>query len=550
MQRPNPADLPLCPGVYIYKDAVGRIIYVGKAAVLRRRVLSYFRASGLAPRTEALMRRAASLETLPTSTEKEALLLEATLIKKHRPRYNIVLRDDKSHLLFRLDRSRDFPRLELVRTAVPRDKARYFGPLVSALAARRTRKAVLAVFPLRRCSDRAMRQRSRPCLYYDLRRCSAPCVGHISREEYARLADHVEALLSGKSRELLTRLENEMQTAAEAWKFERAAELRDRIQAVRQSLEHQAAVLPGNEELDAVVPAQLENGLGLGILFVRNGALIGGRGFFWPGLEAEDEETLDAFFAQFYNEGNIPPRIVLPCASIKNDAASQRPPYALRESVLAELRGAPVTIRPARGADERRLIETARLYAKEEAGKRRSPPQALAAALHLAAPPERIECVDVSHSSGAATRVGLVVFEDGKALPSAFRIYTVRDTGGDDHAALRAWLPRRLESGPPWPDLLLVDGGRGQLATIRRALEEAGQTDIFPLAAIAKAREGGEVDRRAGGDADRIFLPERVNPLPLKAGSPELLFLQNIRDHAHRFALRAHRKARSKESFE
>lgn len=550
MRRPDPSELPLCPGVYIYRDAGGRIIYVGKAAALRKRVLSYFRAQGLGPKTAAMMRRAHSLETLPTATEKEALLLEAGLIKKHRPRYNIVLRDDKDYLLFRLARAHEFPRLEIVRARSRGDGARYFGPYVSAAAARRTWKTVHAAFGLRRCGDRAMRNRSRPCLYHFMRRCPAPCMGLITPAEYGLLADQVEALLSGRSRELLEQLRREMAAASDALEFERAAELRDRIRAVERTLEHQAAVLPGGGDLDVLGLVHDEQGLGLGILFVRQGALLGGRAFFLPGLDSDSAgELLAAFPAQFYGEGNaVPPRVILPWLPEPedDDGASGLGPA---ENLLGELRGGPVSIRAAHGPDELRLVDMACLHAREETHRRRASPAGnLAAALHLARTPERIECVDVSHTGGRAARVGLVVFEDGKALKSAYRIYALEDAGGDDHAALRAWLPRRLDSGPPWPDLLLIDGGRGQLATVRKALEDAGREDLFPLAAVAKAREDGKADRRAGNVADRVFLPGRANALPIRPGAPELLFLQHIRDEAHRFALGAHRRARSREA--
>jgi excinuclease ABC subunit C len=545
---PRPDNLPLCPGVYLFRDGAGRVIYVGKAALLRARLLSYFREKGLAPKTRAMMRRAESLETLPTATEKEALLLEASLIKKFRPRYNIVLRDDKRYPLFRLSRARDFPRLEIVRSAGKNDGARYFGPYADASAARRTWRLVHSAFGLRRCGDRAFAARARPCLYHHLRQCRAPCAGLVDAKEYALLLDRVEALLSGRSRELLEKLERVMAAASDALEFERAAALRDQIRAVRQTVEHQAAVLPDGGDLDALGLACAEHGLALGVVFVREGALLGGRTYFWPGLDSGAAgEALAAFPAQFYGGGMLPPpRILLPLLP----AAFEGGGLAPLENALADLRGGPVRVAVARGRDERRLIDTACLHAREEAARRPVAPlgRNLARALHLPAPPGRIECVDVSHSSGAATRVGLVAFEDGVPAASAFRNYAVNGCGGDDHAALRAWLPRRLESGPPWPDLLLVDGGRGQLATVLRALGEAGREGLFPVAAIAKAERDGKADRRAGKIADRVFLPGRADPLPLKAGSPELLFLQRVRDEAHRFALGAHRRARRKEA--
>ena len=549
MQRPPPRDIPLCPGVYLYKDASGRVIYVGKARTLRARVLSYFRPQGLAPKTLAMLRHAHSLDTLPTATEKEALLLEASLIKQHRPRYNIVLRDDKQYLLFRIARGHPFPRLELVRS-VRRDGSRYFGPYASSFAARQTWKTIHAAFALRRCGDRAMQYRKRPCLYHHMRQCLAPCTGRVDQQEYARLLDKVEALLAGRSGALLEDLGREMELAAEMLDFERAAVLRDQIRAIQRTLEHQAAVLPGGGDLDVLGFAHAENGLGLGVLFVRNGALLGGRTFFWPGLDSDAAgEVLLGFPAQFYGQGDaIPPRVIFPWLPEQADDGEEGT-LALLESLLTELRGASVRIQAAHGADEQRLVDTAGIHAREEALRRRAGlPGALAVALHLAAPLGRIECVDVSHSAGQATRVGMVVFEDGRAEKSAYRIYALDTTGGDDHAALRAWLPRRLESGPPWPDLLLIDGGRGQLSAVQRALEDAGRAGLFALASIAKAREDGKSDRRAGKIADRVFLPRRGNPLPLKPGCPELLFLQHIRDCAHHFALGAHRKARGKEA--
>jgi excinuclease ABC subunit C len=384
-----------------------------------------------------------------------------------------------------------------------------------------------------------------------MRQCLAPCAGRVEQQDYSRLLDKVEALLDGRSQTLLDGLRQEMELSASLLDFERAAVLRDQIRAVQKTLEHQAAVLPGGGDLDVLGLAHTENGLGLGVLFVRNGALLGGRSFFWPGLDSDAAaELLLGFPSQFYGPGDaVPPRIIFPWLPGDAENGAAVGALTLQESVLSEIRGAPVRIQAAHGANELRLVDMAGIHAREEAMRRRAGlPAGLAAALRLAAPPDRIECVDISHSAGQAARAGLVVFEDGHAVKSAWRIYALEDTGGDDHAALRAWLPRRLASGPPWPDLLLIDGGRGQLATVRRALEDAGQAETFALASIAKAREEGESVRRAGKVADSIFLPGRSNPLPLKPACQELLFLQHIRDCAHNFALGAHRRARNKEA--
>ncbi len=610
MQKPESATIPLSPGVYLYKDDRGRIIYVGKARVLRRRVLSYFRPEGLPAKTKAMLSHAESIEYLTTTTEKEALLLEASLIKKHRPRYNIVLRDDKQYVLFRLNTKHEFPRLEIVRQA-RRDGARYFGPFTSALAARETWKIIHRAFALRRCSDKAMKNRVRACLYHFMGQCPAPCMGIVTPQEYNENVRKVCDLLQGRAAPLLDSLRTAMNQASEDLEFEKAAVLRDQIQAVERTVERQAAVLPGGGDMDAVGLFPADKGLALGIVFVRGGAVTDGRSFYWPGLTFEDApELLWSFVSQYYSQVTPPPRILLPwlpqdaedairedgaegladgetsdteetplgavlheamdALSVErlsdvNPSAISAPPAVqtdsntpsplpatgreLLEQTLSDRRNGAVRIVPPQNAGDNQLVDMAQSNAREEARRQEQKSELgildrLARALHLAGPPHRIECVDVSHTGGQQTRVGMVVFEEGQPARSQYRAYAMPDSG-DDYATLYAWVARRLESGPPWPDLLLIDGGRGQLRTIQRALSEAGQSDLFALAAIAKARdEQGHADRRAGNVADRIFVPGRANPLPLREGGPELLFLQNVRDSTHRFAIGRHRKAK------
>ncbi len=624
MQKPEPASIPLSPGVYLYKDERGRIIYVGKARILRRRVLSYFRAEGLPAKTKAMLSHAGSIEYLTTTTEKEALLLESSLIKKHRPRYNIVLRDDKQYVLFRLNPKHPFPRLEVVRQA-RRDGARYFGPFTSALSARETWKLIHRAFALRRCSDRAMKNRVRACLYHFMGQCPAPCMDLVTPQQYNENVRKVCDLLQGRAAPLLDSLREAMEQASEDLEFEKAAVLRDQIRAVERTVERQAAVLPGGGDMDAVGLYQAEKGLALGIVFVRGGAVTDGRAFYWPGLTFEDApELLWSFVSQYYSQITPPPRILLPwlppdtervedaedsestgeginagagtqaapLTPIPSGTGADLPPVAasppadassppsgpssvphsdpddalpsvpaavlssapltgreLLEQTLADRRDGAVRIVPPQHAGDNQLVDMAQSNAREEARRQEQKSEMnildrLARALHLSGPPSRIECVDVSHTGGRQTRVGMVVFEDGQPARPQYRTYSMPDSG-DDYATLYAWVARRLESGPPWPDLLLIDGGRGQLRTIQRALEEAGQPDLFALAAIAKARdEQGHADRRAGNVADRIFVPNRANALPLREGGQELLFLQNIRDTTHRFAIGRHRKAR------
>lgn len=564
MERPEPASIPQTPGVYMYKDARGKIIYIGKARILRRRVLSYFRPTGLPAKTVAMISRAASIDYLATISEKEALLLEASLIKKHRPHYNIVLRDDKQYALFRLDMKQKFPRLEITRKA-RKDGAKYFGPFTSAVSARETWKLLHRVFPLRRCPDRTMKNRVRPCLYYHMGQCPAPCMGKITPEEYGKGVKKVSELLAGNSRQLLGQLSEEMNNAAEKMEYEKAARLRDQIRAVEKTIERQAAVLPGAGDMDAIGLHQSEKGLGLGIIFVRKGKVGEGRAFFWPGLTYEDApELMASFLGQFYTTNAPPPKILLPWLPEElegtdgeegqEEKAELEMERKAQEQAFAERRGAPVRIASPKNQAEHQLVNLARANAREESRRRQGHDigdllSRLGKALNLEEAPARIECIDVSHISGTQTRVGMVVYEDGKPSRDLWRVYAMPDSA-DDFTTLHGWIARRLESGPPWPDLLLVDGGRGQLASVMKALKEAGEADLFGVAAIAKARgEHGRPDRRAGNIADRIFIPGRLNPLPLKEGSQELLFLQQIRDATHQFAVQGHRRARKAVAF-
>ncbi len=560
MEKPLASSLPLTPGVYMYKNAAGRIIYVGKARVLRKRILSYFRPDGLAAKTIAMLKHAKSIETLSTTTEKEALLLEASLIKKHRPHYNIVLRDDKQYILYKISLKHPFPRLEIVRQAQKssREKAQYYGPFTSALAARETWKILHKVFPLRRCTDKAMRNRVRACLYHFMGQCPAPCMEKISSHDYMENVRKVQELLSGRSAELLQKLEEQMLRASDALEFEEAAALRDQMEAVKRTVEKQVVVIPGGKDLDVIGLSSVEKGMCLGILFVRGGVLMDGRNYFWPSLDFEDTpELLLSFLAQFYGRITPPATIILPWlpqtqvpknADDENIQEENEHMFKALEQSLGDFRQGAVRIIAPRSNEENALVDIAATNAKEEGRRHKdlSIEDRLAAALHLHSAPQRIECVDVSHTQGHQTRVGMVVFEDGKPLTSAYRQYRMQDGSSDDYATLAAWVLRRLESGPPWPDLLLIDGGKGQLSAVARALQEQGQEDLFALAAIAKARdEDGHADRRAGNVSDRIFLPNRSNPLPLRAGSAELLFLQHIRDLTHRYAIGVHRKARN-----
>lgn len=530
---------PTCPGVYLMKNAAGRIVYVGKAKHLRRRLASYFQPDHrLPPKVRVMMPRVEAIDFLCTATEKEALLLEASLIKKHRPKYNIVLRDDKQYVLFCLSRNHPFPALRLTRRVL-RDGSVYFGPFTSALAARETRRVIDRLFPLRKCRDTVFANRTRPCLQYHIGRCLGPCCLPVPEEDYRQVVRQVELFLSGKSGELVAGLRAEMLHRSEALGFEAAARLRDSIRAIEETVERQAAVLSDGRDLDVIGVGASEPGAALSVVFIRQGRIIDGQNFWFAGESLEGPEDgarlVESFLTQYYSADRfIPARIVTTMGGV--DPAV--------EELLGDMRGGRVAVARARGDQERRLADIAAANAAAHAaGQRRvqAGPSDLARALGLQGDVERIECVDASHIQGEGMRVGMVVFADGREEKKSYRLFTFPELEGsaDDYLALASFVQRRLASGPPWPDLLLIDGGKGQLVAVERALAERNVAHI-PLAAIAKGES-----RRAGELGDAVFRPGRKNALSLKPGSPELLFLQHVRDTAHRFVisrLRRHKR--------
>ncbi|MDR1946876.1 MAG: excinuclease ABC subunit UvrC [Desulfovibrio sp.] len=565
MQKPVLSHFPTGPGVYLYKDDAGHILYVGKAGNLRQRLASYFHSSGSLPRkTRALLEEARHIDILRTGTEKEALLLEAGLIKKHRPRFNIILRDDKEYMLIRAGGDHPYPKVEMVRRPKhgnKSDKAKHFGPFSSGQAARATLRLIHKNFPLRRCRDAVFANRIRPCLYHDMGQCLAPCVLPVSQEEYRGILDKVLLLLSGKTRELVRGMKREMHLASQDMHFEKAAELRDQINSLEKTLERQSVVLKASMNMDIVGLALLPEGPALGLLFVRGGVLQDGRNFFWPGLTPEDApELLEGFLTQYYLQlrdfgESIPPRIVVPHISEADKGA-----FHALERALSDIHGVSVRIARPAGPDENNLTLMAESNARTAAAATRSPTaDLLRQRFRSAKPVHRIEAVDISHTSGTGTRAGTAVFEDGKPVPGAFRAYNLDVVlpparAGDDYAALAAWAARRITDAPeqPFPDLILVDGGKGQLAAVHRVFNEAGiktgaEADAaFILASIAKARdEHGGSDRRAGNTADSIFVPGRGNPLNFLPGGQELLYLQRVRNAAHDFTIKRHRRART-----
>lgn len=540
------SSFPSSPGVYLMKGADGKILYVGKARSLKQRVRSYFRQSGDSRyHIPFLMARVAGIEYIVTDTEKEALILENTLIKEHRPRYNFNLRDDKTYFSLRMDMAEEFPRLNIVRK-VPRDGARYFGPYSSAAAAREVLKELYKIFPLRHYPLESCRRRGRPCLFYQIKQCSAPCHGLISREDYSALAYGAALFLEGKNRELLQILRKRMSQAAADEQYEEAARFRDLIRSIEITLERQKMVISGGDT-DAIGFHRAGNRLEIVILFIRGGNVIGSRNYSLA-WELEDAEGVASFLNEYYGrEVFIPAEVLIPLAITDHGALSE---------LLTERRGKRVAVTfPRRGVKAElvslasRNAATAAAEKAEAAGNAEATLRELQERLHLPALPRRIECYDISNIGGRYAVGSRVVFSDGKADKSLYRHYRIRTVEqSDDFAMMHEVLARRFAPGREdgLPDLIVVDGGLGQLSVLMAVLRELGVEGVA-AAALAKSRvEKGMMAEEIERSAERVFLPGRKNPVVLRQNSPPLLLLARIRDEAHRFAITHHKKLRGK----
>ncbi|APG29116.1 excinuclease ABC subunit C [Syntrophotalea acetylenivorans] len=538
---------PALPGVYLMKGAQGEVLYVGKAKHLRNRLRSYFSVTGDGrAHIRFLMNRVETIETIVTDTEKEALILENTLIKKYRPRYNINLRDDKTYVSLRIDMREEFPTLQLVRR-VKKDGARYFGPYSSSTAVKETLKLIYRIFPLRHHPLEACRRRDRPCLYHQIEQCSAPCHGLISPSEYAALVDGAVKLLAGREKEVVTLLQQRMGAAAEKLDYEQAARLRDQVQAIEQTVEKQKVADAGGGDQD-VVGLHREGGeVELAILFVREGKVIGRRSYSLEWRLAEDE-LLSSFLQEFYSRDVvIPDRLLLPLVLEDSETLADW---------LSERKGKRMQLLVPQRGGGRQLVEMARRNAEEsfrEKGSRREARQQvlqdIATRLQLGRLPQRIECFDISNVQGRFSVASMAVLSDGEPDKGAYRHFRIRTvTGSDDYASLYEVLKRRLTRGMEeevLPDFILIDGGKGQLSVLNAVLEELALSDRIDAVGIAKSRvrsnvRGKVVER----SEERFFLPGRKNPVVLRQGSPALFMLERLRDEAHRFAITYHRKLR------
>jgi excinuclease ABC subunit C len=556
LERPAGGTIPDTPGSYQFKDADGRVIYVGKAKSLRQRLSNYFQdPRNLPPRTAQMVATAATVEWIQVRNEVEALMLEYSLIKQHRPRFNVRLVDDKSYPFLAVTLSDEWPRAQVMRGR-RRKGTRYFGPYAHAYAIRETLDELLRTFPVRTCSDAKLRRHERlgkPCLLFHIEKCSGPCVGEIDKTEYDRLVGELMEFLDGETEPVLRKLEAEMAEAAAALEFEQAARLRDRLTTVRRAVERQQMVGDRSEDVDVIGIAEDDLEAAAQVFFVRKGRVVGRLGFVIDKvMDLTPDQTMAAVLEQVYGDE---PAVGYPKTVLVPTVPDECEVY---QEWLSELRGSAVRIRiPQRGA-KRELAATVannateaftrhRLRRASDHNSRARALNEIQQALELPDAPLRIECYDMSHLQGTDYVGSMVVLEDGLPRKSEYRRFKVNVPGNDDFAAMEEVLSRRLgaylhDRGRPAsergrfayaPQLLLVDGGKGQLSVAVRVLESLGLTEEVPVAALAKRYE-------------EVYLPGRSEPVAIPRGSEALFMLQRIRDESHRFAVGYHRQLRDK----
>ncbi len=530
------------PGVYLMKGKAGQVLYVGKAKDIRKRLSSYRRSAGADIKTAALLSRVYEIETIVTTTEKEALILEASLIKKHRPKYNVILRDDKNYPLIKVTIAEEWPRVMMTRRRM-RDDSRYFGPFSSASAMWETLKYIGTLFPLRKCKGKKVKSRGRPCLNFQMQRCLGPCVGKAGREEYLESVRNVLLVLEGKNRQVMDDLASSMQRASGALDFEKAGAIRDRIQAIEKTLEKQSMVASHFRDQDIFGYKRKNFSVAVSVVHVQNGVVTGQRPYFLAEPVGTDTEILSEVIRRYYaDERPIPAELVVPFAPEDKEALSEW---------LTEKRSAKITISVPQRGERRKILEIASTNAEQifsEREKKEISSEALmrniSTTLALSRLPKRIECLDISNIGGEQAVGSLVCFVNGDKEGAGYRHYRIRTVhGADDYAMMEEVLNRRFKkekTDDELPDLLLVDGGKGQMNRALSVLQKHNLGERIEVAGIAKEREG---------EGERLYRPGRKNPIRLKPHSPVLLFLMKVRDEAHRFGITFHRKLRKKEAF-
>ncbi len=541
--------LPTRPGVYLMRDAEGNILYVGKAANLRHRVRSYFGAPGkLSPKLKRLVSRVNDLDFFITASEQEALILELNLIKRHHPRYNVRLKDDKTFPYLKINIGDDWPRVYTTRR-LEEDGARYFGPFASARSVRQTLKVIKSLFPFRSCTRVVTGTDSRACLEYYIHNCAGPCIGVVNQAEYAGIIKQVILFLEGKQASVVQELEDKMKQAANALEFEKAALLRDQIDGVKRVIEGQQIAATVSGEQDVIAFARDKDQAYVQVFFIRGGKLIGRESFVLEGTRFEEPpQIMTSFIKQFYQAAaHLPPKILL-----------QHPveDTAVIEGWLQSKGGSKVRIQVPRRGRKKQLVDIVAQNAEQGMEqikiKRLATPTALATALsevarelHLPHHPRRIEGYDISNIQGTAAVGSMVVMENGQPETSEYRRFRIKTvSGANDYAMLQEILRRRFKrsrlegSDTSWrvsPDLVLIDGGKGQLNAALAAMRQAGAGSV-PVASLAKENE-------------ELFLPRQTKPIVLPRNSLALQLLQRLRDEAHRFALGYHRKIHKKAAF-
>jgi excinuclease ABC subunit C len=529
------------PGVYRMLDAKHKVIYVGKARDLKKRVSSYFNRTHDAPKTAVMMERVARVEVTVANTEAEALILEYSLIKQHKPRFNILLRDDKSYPYIYASTNHDYPRLRFHR-GPRKGKGRYFGPYPSTSAVRQTLNELEKLFLIRNCADSFFGNRSRPCLQYQIKRCTAPCVNLISKEQYAGDIEAAIQFLDGKNKSVVNTFVKRMEQASRVQDYEHAARFRDQISKLKEIEARQLVARSSNMDLDILGFASNSAIHCVTVLFIRNGSVIGSRDHF-PRLQGETDKQkiINAFVAQYYLGRDAPSEIIIETAIDDGELLQQE---------LTQRVGHKVRIRSRVRGDRLRWLQMARTNAEQGLNLRVASNAtikrqfvALGEALNLEETPQRLECFDVSHTSGEATVASCVVFNTAGALKSDYRRFNLNpEAAGDDYAAMAEALRRRykrVKKGEvPTPDILFVDGGKGQLSEAMKVLGEL-ELDWLTVVGVAKGRS-----RRPG--AEQLFRPGESRPMTLAPDSPALLLIQQIRDEAHRFAITGHRQRRAK----
>jgi len=537
-------QLPLSPGVYLLRDAEGTILYVGKAANLRHRVRSYFGAGQkLSPKLQRMVARVNDLDFFLTATEQEALILELNLIKRHRPRYNVRLKDDKTFPYLKINSNEDWPGIYITRR-LEQDGGHYFGPFASAKSVRQTLKIIRGIFPFRSCSKPITGTDSRPCLWYHVGKCLAPCIDAVRKEEYTEVIKQLILFLEGKQEKVIQGLEKQMDKAAKALEFERAALLRDQIQAINKVIEGQRIAATVRGEQDVVAFAQDKDQAYVQVFFIRSNKLIGRESFVLQGTRSEEPpQIMTSFIKQFYHSAaSIPPLLLL------QHPIEDKP---VIEDWLKGKRGTNISIQVPQRGNKKRLVNIV-VENAQQGLKELATPRALETALteiarelRLPHPPLRMEGYDISNIQGTSAVGSMVVFDKGKPKPAHYRRFRIKTvSGADDYAMLREIIKRRFKRSrdasvtDTWailPDLVLIDGGKGQLNAVQAAMHEVG-ADSVPVASLAKENE-------------YIFTPHRAEPITLPDNSPGLHLLQYLRDEAHRFALGYHHKIRQKRTF-